>query len=517
MLTRALTFVSLTPQSFSLLSLLVSALTSPLRECCMPITRPRLLNHYVAAMHEGDAALFIGAGMSRSSGFVDWKGLMRECARELGLDVDLEHDLIAVAQYFLNRKMDRGSLNQILVNEFSRPVKISENHKIIAKLPISTIWTTNFDSLIEDSIKAANRIVDVKSRDEDIATHKKGREVTLYKMHGDVAMPDKTIICKDDYERYARHHQIFQNALEGDLINKTFLFLGFSFTDPNLEYMLGHLRSLLENSKREHYAIMREVRHNKAKGKEGLRAFKYAKNKQKLQIEDLQRYSIQTHLVERFGDVTKILESIEHRYNQRNIFVSGSAHEFGEFGELKMRKLCKQLGERLIEQKYKLVSGYGLNIGSSVVEGALLKLYENEDSSLEKHLTLRPFPRNLPSASSGEEFNRKYREDMIAKCEFAIFIAGTSNTNRESKGVLEEYEIVMNLGRIPIPIAATGFAARRIWEIMEPQIRSIYHGAVSSRLFKRLNNSNANTEKLLDAVFEIIGGVSNVEKVKPST
>jgi hypothetical protein len=480
----------------------------------MPISSQRLISSYVAAMHEGDAALFIGAGMSHGSGFVDWKGLMRECAKELGLNVDLEHDLVAVAQYYLNREMDRSRLNQILIDQFTKPVTKGENHRIIARLPISTIWTTNFDSLIEDSIKAANRIVDVKSRDEDIATHKKGREVIVYKMHGDVAMPDKAIICKDDYERYAKHHQVFQNALEGDLVNKTFLFLGFSFTDPNLEYMLGHLRSLLENSKREHYAIMREVREDKSKGRAGLGSFKYAKNKQKLQIQDLQRYSIQTHLIKKFSDVTEILGLIEQRYNQSNIFVSGSAHAFGEFREDRMRELCVRLGERLMEENYKLVNGYGLNIGSSVVKGALLKLYENGDSAFEKHLILRPFPRNLPSASSESDFNRKYREDMISKCEFAIFIAGTSRSNRVSAGVLEEYEIVRNLGKFPIPIGATGFAARHIWEKMQPQIKAIYHGAISSGLFQRLNNPNANNERLLDTAFEIIDKISNSEKVK---
>ena len=42
----------------------------------MAISRPHLISRYVAEMHEGDAALFIGAGMSRDSGFVDWKGLI---------------------------------------------------------------------------------------------------------------------------------------------------------------------------------------------------------------------------------------------------------------------------------------------------------------------------------------------------------------------------------------------------------------------------------------------------------
>jgi hypothetical protein len=261
---------------------------------------------------------------------------------------------------------------------------------------------------------------------------------------------------------------------------------------------------------------MREVREPWARGKDGIRSFKYARNKQKLQIQDLQRYSIQTHLVEKFSDVTAILELIEKRYNQSNIFVSGSAHEFGELGEDRLRDLCELLGERLMEENYKLVSGYGLNIGSSVVKGALLKLYENGDSAFEKHLILRPFPRNLPSASSEADFNRKYREDMISKCEFAIFIAGTSRTSRESKGVLEEYEIVRSLGKFPIPIGATGFAARRIWEIMQPEIKAVYHGSVPPQLFQRLNNPKAKPERLLDTVFEIINRISNTEKPSPA-
>ena len=115
---------------------------------------------------------------------------------------------------------------------------------------------------------------------------------------------------------------MFQNALEGDLIQKTFLFLGFSFTDPHLEYMLGHLRSLLKESKREHYAIMREVvRTDYSSGNSGNKEFKYAKNRQQLQIEDLKRYSIQTLLIKDFKEIPEILKEIYDYYYQKNIFV----------------------------------------------------------------------------------------------------------------------------------------------------------------------------------------------------
>jgi hypothetical protein len=480
----------------------------------MSIDIKELLRKYVGAMHEGDAALFIGAGMSHRHGFVNWRELMRNCAKELNLDIDREHDAVAVAQYYLNRSgRNRSLINQILQKEFDKPVASKKpNHEIIARLPIATIWTTNYDKLIEEALRDAGRSVDVKTKDKDIARHKPGREVVLYKMHGDIANPDEAVICKDDYERYAGKHPIFQNTLEGDLLGKTILFLGFSFSDPNLTYMLGHLRSILGDDKPEHFAIMRRARLNEniKNKREAQRLHDYDLNKQALQIEDLRRYSIQTLLIKDFDEVTGILEAIEESYYQRYIFVSGSAHDFGDFTEKRMRELCVQLGERLIENNYKLVSGFGLNIGSSVVQGALLKLYEKGAPAIEKHLILRPFPRNLPAKVREETFNRTYRENIIAKCGFAIFIAGTSSTHPESEGVLQEYEIANALKKIPIPIGATGFAARRIWQMMEPDLDRFYRGAVKQSTFRQLNDPSLSNEKLLNVVFDIIQKVSDV-------
>jgi len=476
----------------------------------MSIERAQLLKNYVAAIHEGDAALFIGAGLSRPAGFVDWKGLLRECARGLGLDIEREHDFVAVAQYYLNRRSrDRSLLNQILRDEFDKPVAATANHHVIARLPISTIWTTNFDKLIEDALRAAGRSVDVKSRDKDIATHRRGRDAVLYKMHGDIARPDEAVICKDDYERYARNHPIFQNTLEGDLLSKTFLFLGFSFSDPNLDYMLGHLRSLLEDSKREHYAIMRRARlnwHNPSPSdtQEAQKRFEYERNKQILQIEDLQRYSIQTLLIDDYDEVGAILQAIEEQYHYRNIFVSGSAHQFGSFGEPRLRELCMRLGEGIVERDGRLINGFGLNIGSPLIEGALLKLYEKGRHGIERNLMLRPFPRNLPPRVREAEFNRKYREDMISRCGFAIFISGTSRTHEESEGVLQEFEIVRNLKKIPVPIGATGFAAARIWREVDAAFDDVYRGRVEREPFMALNDPAKTPAQLVEAAFAVV-------------
>lgn len=66
-------------------------------------------------------------------------------------------------------------------------------------------------------------------------------------------------MIKDDYERYYKAHKQFLSALTGDLISKTFLFVGFSFQDPNLDYILSRIRVDYEENPRQHYAIMKSI------------------------------------------------------------------------------------------------------------------------------------------------------------------------------------------------------------------------------------------------------------------
>ena len=54
----------------------------------MPVNLETFYGHFEKALEEGYAALFAGAGLSRPSGFVDWKELLRDIAIELDLDVD---------------------------------------------------------------------------------------------------------------------------------------------------------------------------------------------------------------------------------------------------------------------------------------------------------------------------------------------------------------------------------------------------------------------------------------------
>lgn len=192
-------------------------------------TKRQFLREYVKAIRDGNAAVFAGAGLSRPSGFVDWKELLRPLADDIGLNIDDEHDLTAVAQYVRNKSGNRAAINSSILEAFSKDIAVNDNVALLTRLPIYTYWTTNYDHLIEEGLRNANRNSDVKIEYKQLSNTKRDRDAVVYKMHGDVDHAADAVLTKDDYVQYDRNHPFFRNVLQGDLISKTFLFIGFRF------------------------------------------------------------------------------------------------------------------------------------------------------------------------------------------------------------------------------------------------------------------------------------------------
>lgn len=181
------------------------------------------IDDFVKDLAANNAAIFAGAGMSKDAGYVDWAGMLADIAKELGLEIDKEWDLISLAQYHVNEKDSRAKVTKKIIEEFVEDIDLTENHRIVARLPISTYWTTNYDRLIENALREANRRPDVKHEVEQIFNTRPKRDAVVYKMHGDIDHPADATLTKEDYEQYHVKNEAFINALTGDLITKTFL------------------------------------------------------------------------------------------------------------------------------------------------------------------------------------------------------------------------------------------------------------------------------------------------------
>ena len=414
------------------------------------IDKKDLISIIEQALNTDELAVFAGAGFSVEAGYCDWKTLLQQPAKELKLDINKEeHDLISLAQFYYNRN-NRNAINELLSNSFPANKKPTENHKILSKLPITTYWTTNYDSLIEDALKENNKNVSVRRDDKDLQLSYKNYDAVVYKMHGDIQTLSEAVITRDDYEEYGvNSRKLFRDVLEGALLTKTFLFLGFSFSDPNFSFVLSKMRVLLEGHNRPHYYILKKVSEpniEKFKSKEeyniAKKEYEYNLVKQNLQIEDLGRYGIKICLINSYEEITEILKDILNRYKRKTVFISGSAEEYEKLGKEIAIEFIRKLSFELVKNGYRVVNGYGLGVGTYIINGITEYYYDNRKIKIENSLKLMPFPLTAISSNKLRDTWEKYREEMISQCGIAIYMFGNKKKDEEivkADGVKKEY------------------------------------------------------------------------------
>lgn len=474
----------------------------------MAVKKDELIRKYVKAMQEGNAAVFAGAGLSRPSGFVDWKGLLRPLASDIDLNVDKETDLLSVAQFYRNKKGSHTPISQAIVDAFSKDVATNENVKIITRLPIFTYWTTNYDKLIEKALEEANRNPEVKSEQDQLAYIKHDRDAIVYKMHGDVTRPATAVLTKSDYELYENKRPLFRTALKGDLISKVFLFIGFSFEDPNLDYILSQIHSLLNEEVPEHFCFFKRVQEADYSDKA---EYGYDLARQEMQTENLKYYGIQTVFVDSYDEITEILRELEKASKMKNVFISGSIEEYVDpWSKDRVEEFAGKLAGALVHGDCRVYSGFGLGIGSSVVNGALDIIYNEKFRHVDEHLCLRPFPQNISDPIKRADRWKKYREGILEETGISIFLFGnktdkTSGKLLEADGCIKEYEIAKEKGNLIIPIGSTGFVAKKILDEVKADITNYsYLKDYITQL-----ESETDIDKIVEIVTEI---VKNQEK-----
>jgi NAD-dependent SIR2 family protein deacetylase len=469
------------------------------------------LTKYLKELREYNAAVFVGAGLSKAAGYVDWSGLLSPVAKSLGLDVTREADLVAVAQYHLNANAsNRHSLNQLLIEEFSDLRDPTENHRLLARLPIQTYWTTNYDRLIEKALEAGGKRVDAKYTNEQLATTRRGRDAVVYKMHGDIEHPDKAILSKDDYERYHDTHGPFVTALSGDLVEKTFLFLGFSFTDPNLDFILSRIRVRFTQHQRQHYCIMKKRTRLKGESK---KEFEYALTKQNLVTQDLLRFNIKVVFVDGFPEITRLLETVEHRYRRRTVFISGSAFDYGAWGREATEEFLTNIARALVDKDLRITSGFGLGIGGAVVTGAVQQIYSTRQRSVDEQLVLRPFPIGIKDAKDRQKTFTRYREELVAQAGIAVFIMGNKNVDGKvvsADGMRAEFELAKSKGLYVIPVGSSGSMASELWKEVMAEITTYFpkNSAKIRPFLEAIGKTVKTPNELLEPLLELIDFLS---------
>lgn len=465
-----------------------------------------LIREYVTALRQNNASIFIGSGMSKSVSGLVWKDLIMPYATKIGYN-SKDTDYPFIAQAYINAGNSENEFKRDICGKFKSDV-VTEFHQLIARLPIKNYWTTNYDTLIENALNAARKHKDVIFDSSSFSSLDDARDHIVYKCHGDCNHPNSLVITQQDYECYQIKAFNFTNALFNELASSTVLFLGYSFSDPDINNILATL-STINEVKQNHYLITK-----KEKGKKAI--------KQQHWIKNLERYGIKTLLIGDYRYIMEIMTEIEKRYMANKIMISGSANVYPQnFPEKEAQNFIHDLGYQLIEfdcsgsntgHGLEIINGNGFGVGPCLYEG-IAEAAAAFNLDMADYLTMYPFPKTYYSKfekdKNQEELYRIYREKMIDKCGIVFFVFGNrfdDNGNIvNAPGVRKEFDIALHKHKYVFPIGATGFMAKELAEeVLENFER--YNGKMPNlkRILRKLNSSQIKSRDIIENVLKII-------------
>lgn len=404
------------------------------------LNREDFIKQFATKCKEDNAALFLGAGMSVDAGLPSWKSLFEPLAKDLGIDIEnTKFQIYDISQFYANT-YGESELYKRIGKEINRILISSKAINELCHMQLNSIWTTNFDQVLETNFERIGKITNVISKESDLICNDLNKNINIFKMNGDIRDISNAVITKSDLEKYEELHDYFLAFFKRELITKTFLFLGYSFSDSLVLPCISELDRAFVGNQPHHYTILK-----KSDSKDFIRF-----------LEDLEkRYKIEVLLIDDYSEISTIIQEINFYTNQKNVFISGS-YEGNDSEKLyEIDNLCKSLTNILYKNEFTIINGYGFKVGYYIASQATKLMIEENVVDLKKHLLMYPFDEHLSNSEK-----TKHREYMISKANISIFMYGSGNING---GMLEEFNISkQDKNRIIIPIGSTGGSAKII-------------------------------------------------------
>lgn len=204
-------------------------------------------------LSQGKASVMVGAGFSKNAEMSegvkmkDWGELCEEFHKELYGVKPGDHDFKLKSALRLAQQLEsakgRNALDELIKSSLPNDsVAPGYLHKLLVKLPWRDVFTTNYDTLLEDAAILSFKRYNVVTSKDSLIYQPHPR---IVKVHG--SFPDNRpfIITEEDYRTYPTVFPEFVNTVRQALIETQFCLLGFSGDDPNFLNWLGWFRDIM--------------------------------------------------------------------------------------------------------------------------------------------------------------------------------------------------------------------------------------------------------------------------------
>ncbi|UXC18825.1 SIR2 family protein [Comamonas squillarum] len=412
-----------------------------------------VINEFSKALVEGRGAVFVGAGISTPSGVPGWADLLRDIARKrLDIDLNPNDDLPLIAQHIVNSTNNRGPLIAHFRDVLQKTFPHNKYHAMLAKANIKCLWTTNYDTLLEDTFRTHYKVV-VHASDESISRGGRDKDIEVIKMHGCIELSESNdlVATQEDYDDFFENRPATAHRLRQDLIDRQFLFLGYGYGDSNIRNIVVEARRLGKQALRQHYIVVRRIRDKDARPEEI--AAKQAR--QNLWLRDLSRVGISACQIDEYTELEEILQRISLRSRGQTVFVTGSHERDDATKESHPRRLGELLAEK---QGLVLLDGQSSGTGREVTSAYMETcLHKRIDILPRLRLFSNPYAAN-PSLSNDMTLLsvlREWRSPLLRSAQVVVVYDGRMGTEAEVK-------LAKDVGCriIPVPESPDGLPTR---------------------------------------------------------
>ncbi|MHC1574414.1 MAG: SIR2 family NAD-dependent protein deacylase [Candidatus Methanogasteraceae archaeon] len=225
----------------------------------------QLREHLWCDREFGKAAIMVGAGFSRNAKRISSRTPLVPLWRELAeLMYDSLYPPKTPPEEYRKKNMleatsgvgalrlaseyeayfDRQTLDEFIKESIpDTSYSPGELHELLLNLPWSDVFTTNYDTLLEQTLPVIHdRKYDIVLTTLDIPGKMKPR---LVKLHGSFPSNRPFIITEEDYRTYPKKFAPFVNMVQQSMIENAFCLIGFSGDDPNFLHWAGWVRDNL--------------------------------------------------------------------------------------------------------------------------------------------------------------------------------------------------------------------------------------------------------------------------------
>ncbi|GFP25248.1 hypothetical protein HKBW3S43_00559 [Candidatus Hakubella thermalkaliphila] len=171
-------------------------------------------------------------------------------------ETDLATDhLLTITQHYENQCGRHALIHHLRDALDTAGVRPTSIHRLVTSLPVSTIFTTNYDDLIERVLRETGRRLNVIISEPELAFWREDH-VQVIKLCGDLTRPNSIIITQRDFNTYFATRPRLAERLRATLESKTALFLGYSLQDPFFNQIWDNIGLNFGSLRRQGYAVL---------------------------------------------------------------------------------------------------------------------------------------------------------------------------------------------------------------------------------------------------------------------